>query len=1062
MLRRWGVVLVVIAALTVWGLAAIADEDDDAMSTGGLRLESLQNNDGGWDWPLDDGNPGSVSPLNTIGPIGMGLARSYWSGGEAAYKAALQDTGELLLTKTNNFSPSDGYLATILDSIFGGSTYRDHVKTYFYDPLAAGTYDKSGAGTLYDTASYVDLVRTSRANQGIANMAAWDVGMGVIGAAACGADTTAWVAGTKGEIDELDSSGYYDVIGLAGALYALAFVGEEFDPTAGEHAAASCLADLGAILASYQIDGGGFAWNANYVIPSDGNETVQETAYAILALNALGRVEFLDEIQGAADWLVSFELGTGGWANYDGDSENNEVTGEALWGIHTVYLDDVWVDGSGDDFGFGYGAIPFATLPEAIANIEGLNGVVHVGNGVFEVGPGTYDVRLIVEGSATIEGAGMDATTLQVTPYTPDMDWTTAVVKVDGNSPGLPGDVTISDLTLQGIPDEDNSWFIVTTDHIPAGVTLTFRDARITGSYLYGWWDYHSHGNLLFENNVVDDVEYGMMLEGWDTGSVTIRDSEFSQGAGYFGYPAGLFLFTYSGLDCDNAYRIEGNVITNADPGYGIAVYGGYLGETTAKFTDVTITSNDIRGIGYYAVYLRNLPEGGDPADGGVHDALITFNDLSDNIRGVYVRDDNPGTIVQYNDLSGNSEYGVLNTGTPIVDATLNWWGDAGGPSGEGDGAGSAVSTNVIYSPWLGTDPDGDSGTPGVQVTGPATIIVAPEGPEPTGGYLNTAIAGANSPELPYGDLIEVRHGTYDASEPVTAAVTLVSEVGSAEHTTLNGNISLTANDIILGMMRQGFTISDNVTVGSGADASTIFVNWNDIYGIVTNDGSGVLDATYNFWDYDGPDTVGRVRVNPILPVPTDQLIGYVDDYGLTVMQAITFARLQLQGRPVSWSEVAAQVSSEFGLAPDDVMALIREYGLGAVKRALRVADTLEEFMLQLVGYGKGGVGGGAGGAAGGSGPETYVIGQIVPLFIELTDPFTGEIVDDAVVSYSVTRILPDGTSEFVAFGAMSFDPDAGGYSYAYDTTGMEPGAYEIYLGVSDGTSVHYEIEVTE
>jgi len=299
------------------------------------RLVQLQQNDGGWDWPLDDGDPNDASPLNTIGPIGKGLAQAYLATGDAAMLAALGQAGGLLLTKTNNFSPSDGYLAAQLDAVLGGTTYCDHVTVNFYGPLAAGTYDKNGDGTLYDTAGYVNLVRTSRASQGIANLAAWDVGMGLVGAASCGADTTAWIAGVKGEIDELDGAEYYDVIGLAGGVYALAFVGEDFDPTAGEHAAASSLSDLAAILAGYQIDGGGFAWTRDYVIPNDYNETIQETAYSILALDAADRSTYRSAIKGASSYMSGVQLCTGGWENYVGSSsgENNEVTAEALWGI---------------------------------------------------------------------------------------------------------------------------------------------------------------------------------------------------------------------------------------------------------------------------------------------------------------------------------------------------------------------------------------------------------------------------------------------------------------------------------------------------------------------------------------------------------------------------------------------------------------------------------------------------------------------------------------------------------------------------------------------------------
>ncbi len=304
---------------------------------GGDRLVATQNNDGGWDWTsADDGDPTNLSPVNTIGPIGMGLAQAYLQTGDAAQLAGLLNTGGLLLSKTNNFSPSDGYLAATLDSIFGASTYVDHVIANFYDPLAAGSYDRNGAGTLYTTASYVSSIDTARASGGIANLAAWDIGMGLVGAAATGADTTDWIAGSKAEIDELNSNAYYDVIGLAGAVYGLAYAGEDYDPIAGAHAGASSLDDLAIILLSYQINGGGFAWSANYVIPNDSNETVQETAYAILALNEVDRAGYFSNIIGASNYLRSVQLGTGGWENYDGSGENNEVTGEALWGISTA------------------------------------------------------------------------------------------------------------------------------------------------------------------------------------------------------------------------------------------------------------------------------------------------------------------------------------------------------------------------------------------------------------------------------------------------------------------------------------------------------------------------------------------------------------------------------------------------------------------------------------------------------------------------------------------------------------------------------------------------------
>ncbi len=356
---------------------ASAAQVGGALQANGDRLAALQNNDGGWDWPLDDSNPATGSALNTIGPIGKGLAQAYLHTGDPDHLAAVQDVGALLLTKTNNFSPSDGYLAAQLDAILGGTTYTTHVLNNFYSPLAAGTYNRNGAGTFYDTAGYVNLIRANRAGSQ-ANMAAWDLGMGLVGAASCGADTSAWINGVKAEIDELDGDQYYDVIGLAGGLYGLAFVNEEFDPTAGEHATASNLADLAAILASYQINNGGFAWNSNYVIPNDGNETIQETAYAILALNKVNRDSYLGELRGAADYMLGVQLLSGGWENYPGSGENNEVSAEAAWGISAAYP-ELWVCPSGD---CGHPGAAYNTIQAAVDAIaEG--GTIYVAAGSY-------------------------------------------------------------------------------------------------------------------------------------------------------------------------------------------------------------------------------------------------------------------------------------------------------------------------------------------------------------------------------------------------------------------------------------------------------------------------------------------------------------------------------------------------------------------------------------------------------------------------------------------------------------------------------------------------------
>ena len=85
----------------------------------------------------------------------------------------------------------------------------------------------------------------------------------------------------------------------------------------------------------------------DYVIPGDGNEVVQETAYAILALNEVDRAGYIANIHGAATYLKNVQLLTGGWENAAGDGENNEVTAEALWGIHAAFPDIINIGETG-------------------------------------------------------------------------------------------------------------------------------------------------------------------------------------------------------------------------------------------------------------------------------------------------------------------------------------------------------------------------------------------------------------------------------------------------------------------------------------------------------------------------------------------------------------------------------------------------------------------------------------------------------------------------------------------------------------------------------------------
>jgi len=360
----------------------------------GARLVDIQNNDGGWDWdPADDGDSTNASPQNTIGPIGMGLAKAYKATGDTDMYAALQKVSTFLLAKINTFSPPDGYLARELDDIMGGTTHVDHVDSYFYGQLAAGTYNRNGAGTLYSTASYVQLIRDARAGQGIPNLAAWDIGMGLAGAAACNADTGPWIAGAKAEIDELgDVEDDYEVIGLAGALYGLAYVGEEFDPTGGMFASAGSLADLADSLTDFQISSsGGFTWDLDNV--SAGFEDAQTTAYAVLALNEVGGHK--SEIVNAIEYLQSAQMCTGGWG---GSGENNEVTAESMWALSLGNLLELIADDASLYVQTGENVVIDMDISNLLQKVNGCQAILNFSSTYFLTGGS--DVTVAAGGGA--------------------------------------------------------------------------------------------------------------------------------------------------------------------------------------------------------------------------------------------------------------------------------------------------------------------------------------------------------------------------------------------------------------------------------------------------------------------------------------------------------------------------------------------------------------------------------------------------------------------------------------------------------------------------------------
>jgi parallel beta-helix repeat protein len=326
--------------------------------------------------------------------------------------------------------------------------------------------------------------------------------------------------------------------------------------------------------------------------------------------------------------------------------------------------------------------------------------------------------------------------------------------------------------------------------------------------------------------------------------------------------------------------HIEDNLIRDfATEGTGI---GGQFLNTEIKNNTVTGYVEGA-GMSFEEHYGRDLSE----------NVNVSGNTFTGNDLGIYVFDTQTtltGITFNFNNIAGNSRYGVWNQGGETLDATKNWWGDASGPSGVGPGDGDDISTKVLYSPWLGTELGTEPMTWGVDTT----------------SSIQDAIDAADS-----GDTITVAEGEYGEDLGIDKSLTLHS-AGGIEVTTITGSVSIELDDeiVFFGGDDAGFTVDadggnfaislsidngsevtishnvlagavDGITTRSGlldnstltiednqihendygiylesvAGGSTVLINsnrlvGNDDYGLYVEDSTVIVDATSNWWGH--------------------------------------------------------------------------------------------------------------------------------------------------------------------------------------------------------------------
>ena len=378
------------------------------------------------------------------------------------------------------------------------------------------------------------------------------------------------------------------------------------------------------------------------------------------------------------------------------------------------------------------------------------------------VAAGLYNDNVTINKSLTLQGAqaGVDARTRSgpETIIKPDGGTGISVVTADGrvividgltvqnthNGIANPNPVMAADITVKNVRVLNSENF---------GISITFT-TRLTIEYCYveGATDAINAGALdpfpptvaTFRNNEVVNAEFGI------TGY--LQDS-----------------------------LIEGNLIRDFATTGGVGISG--------QFLNTEIKNNRITGyvkgaaMSFESHYGRSLSE----------NMTVAGNNFTGNSFGIYVFNTQTtlsGITVNFNNIAGNSRYGVWNQGGQTLDAAKNWWGDASGPSGVGPGHGNAASTKVLYSPWLGAEVGTEPMTWGV---------------DPTGFIQGTIDAAAP------GDTIIVMEGEYQQDLNIDKSLTLKS-AGGYEVTTIIGSVSieLNAEKVFFGGNKTGFTIDAN------------------------------------------------------------------------------------------------------------------------------------------------------------------------------------------------------------------------------------------------------------
>ena len=348
-----------------------------------------------------------------------------------------------------------------------------------------------------------------------------------------------------------------------------------------------------------------------------------------------------------------------------------------------------------------------AQWPAAYTTIQAAIDAAGTGD-TINVAAGTYTEDLVIPGSKTnLELVGATGAKIKGVQ---ELDW-------PNHAPAI--SILASGVKIHGFTIESPDYSRTTGNPHSSGIAVGAANVEIYDNTFVSTDD--GTGNSPGWSTSIET--YGQ--HGGDVSGLNIHNNTFTSTTGtdkgsegiYINYnlnnptPAGTVTITnntfggqiFRAISTERSKTtISGNTITSSyapNPVFNAALRGIDVFSPNANrnpnLDAIVITDNNVNG---FWQGIRLGDSGGDI----LTNISVTENTVEMNTTGIRVYVTANGVVINNNDISGNTTYGVENTDTATtLDATNNWWGDISGPSGMGPGSGDSVSANVNYDPWL-------------------------------------------------------------------------------------------------------------------------------------------------------------------------------------------------------------------------------------------------------------------------------------------------------------------------------------------------------------------------